>query len=280
MKTFLKTGLILAGVLGFSHTGLAADLDPTIIRAAETGVEYGSGWYLRGHLGYSKANSGNQVYTGDTVNFNLTRQDSDEQGYSAGLGFGYTFNPYFRMDVTADYYGDRNWTGLSQRLATRAGDTGGERYATDNTAYELTNYSVNGYVSLGRFGGFSPYIGAGVGLADVKWANHVFTGLCVMDVGEGCNGYDAHSSNSGRETTKLALGTLNGASDQVVTYSLIGGFDYRLDKNWLIDFEYKHTNVPGGLSLQHRINNGVTVSSVSEDFSVHDFRVGLRYEIW
>ena len=58
MKTFLKTGLILAGVLGFSHTGLAADLDPTIIRAAETGVEYGSGWYLRGHLGYSKANSG------------------------------------------------------------------------------------------------------------------------------------------------------------------------------------------------------------------------------
>jgi len=43
MNSFLKIGLVLAGILGSSQFAFAADLDPGVVRGGTTDVEYGSG---------------------------------------------------------------------------------------------------------------------------------------------------------------------------------------------------------------------------------------------
>ncbi|MFK5977714.1 MAG: OmpW family outer membrane protein [Rhizobiaceae bacterium] len=244
MNNFLKTGLVLAvilvitGLTGLSQGALAADLDPTYVRGGRTNVEYGSGWYLRGNVGFSLGNGENQSFNDGTNVFSFVRQNEDN-GYSAGVGFGYTFNPYFRVDTTIDYHGGRDWNGLDAGAAV-----------TNDSSFELTNYSLNGYVSLGKTMGITPYIGAGFGVADVKWGGHSISGV----------------------------GTRSGESYQGSTYSVMAGFDYRLDKNWLFDFEYKYTHVDGGKTIA---DSGVSSNTAfSDDFNLQDFRIGLRYEIW
>lgn len=248
MTNFLKTGLVLSiilvltGIMGLSQSANAADLSPLSFRGGTTNVEYGSGWYLRGHVGFSQGNGENQSYGDGTNSFSFVRQNEDN-GYSTGVGFGYIFNPYLRMDATMDYHGGRDWVGLDSVLGV----------VTDNSSFELTNYSVNGYVSLGNTMGITPYIGAGFGVADVKWGNHSFS-------------------------TVSGIGTLAGDSYQGMTYSLMAGFDYRLNKNWLFDFEYKYTHVDGGKTIAD-ISTAADIA-ISDDFHLQDFRIGLRYEIW
>lgn len=244
MTNFLKTGLVLSiilvltGIMGLSQSANAADLLPSM-GGGTSNVEYGSGWYLRGNVGVSQGNSENQRFNDGTNAYIFLPQNEDD-GYSASVGFGYTFNPYFRVDTTMDYHGGRDWNGLDAGAGI-----------TDNSSFELTNYSVNGYVSLGNTMGITPYVGAGFGVADVKWGSHVVSG---------------------------GTGTLNGESYQGMTYSLMAGFDYRINKNWLFDFEYKYTHVDGGKTI---VGNATTANIAnSDDFKLQDFRIGFRYEIW
>ena len=244
MTNFFKTGLVLAvimvltGIMGLSHSANAADLDPPFMGGGTTNVEYGSGWYLRGHVGFSLGNGENQRFNDGTNVYSFVPQNEDN-GYTTGVGFGYIFNPYFRVDATADYHGGRDWVGL---------DAGG---VTDSSSFELTNYSLNGYVSFGKTMGITPYIGAGFGVADVKWGSHDISG---------------------------AVGTRSGESYQGMTYSVMAGFEHRLDKNWLLDFEYKYTHVDGGKTVADSAVSANTANS--DDFNLQDFRIGLRYEIW
>jgi len=233
MNSFLKIGLVLAGILGSSQFAFAADLDPGVVRGGTTDVEYGSGWYLRGNVGYSLGNSEDQSFSSGLNSFRFVRQD-DSDGYSSSVGFGFIFNPQFRMDATMDYHSDRTWVGLDSGAGV-----------TDVSSFQLTNYSINGYFSLGDMYGVNPFIGAGVGVADVKWQGHSVSG---------------------------GVGTFSGISNQAMTYSLIAGFDYRIDHNWLLDFEYKYTYVTGGETISGIAN--------ADDFGLSDFRIGVRYEIW
>lgn len=232
MNSILKSGLVLAGILSCSHFAVAADLDPMGPRGGTTDVEYGSGWYLRGNVGYSLGNGEDQTYNDGVNSFAFIRQD-DSDGYSSSVGFGFVFNPQFRMDATIDYHSNRDWVGVDAGAAV-----------TDASSFQLTNYSVNAYLSLGDFNSFSPFVGAGIGVADVKWQTHTVSGV----------------------------GTFSGISNQPMTYSLIAGFDYRIDHNWLLDFEYKYTYVDGGETISGIAN--------SDDFGLSDFRIGVRYEIW
>ena len=245
MTNIFKTGLVLSivlvltGMLGLSGIANAADLDFPESRGGTTNVEYGSGWYLRGHVGVSLGNSENQRFNDGTNSYAFVPQNEDN-GYSSGVGFGYTFNPYLRMDATMDYHSGRDWQGLDAGAGI-----------TDDSSFVLTNYSLNGYLSLGNTLGISPYIGAGLGVVDVKWGNHVISGV---------------------------VGTRDGASYQGMTYSVMAGFDYRLDKNWLLDFEYKYTHVDGGKTVADNAVSSNTANS--DDFKLQDIRIGLRYEIW
>ena len=82
----------------------AADLDGIYVDDAnfiEKPAELGSGWYLRGDIYYNVAKEQRQGYlydeiSGDTVDYTFG------DGFGYGVGMGYRFNSWFRMDATVD----------------------------------------------------------------------------------------------------------------------------------------------------------------------------------
>lgn len=124
----------------------AADYDPPIIvdDAPEyVPVEVGSGWYLRGDIGY---NFNDPVY-----DFTLLGQETDNTRINGSIGAGYHFNDYLR--------GEFNLGFVSRD--TFDYDDGINTVSAENTIW---SGMVNGYVDLGTVAGLTPYIGAGIGL--------------------------------------------------------------------------------------------------------------------
>ncbi len=193
------SGLIAVALLAAASPrapARAADLDygfsdvpPPI---AESKVEFGSGWYVRGDIGATRLPSMNldaPTATGQVPTVSLG--SGSKLGYTASLGAGYAFNKWFRSDVIADFhqpisvrqYGkffgastlySQNDTGTCQLgYAPYLNDADTTVYrpyyenCSSNYQGSVTSYDVlvNGYVDLGHWYGVTPYVGAGVGIA-------------------------------------------------------------------------------------------------------------------
>ncbi len=127
-----------------------------------TQVEYGSGWYLRGDIGYNlKASTTLSYYSDD-------RYDYDNQSFSSGmnwaLGGGYTFNDMLRADITADYGGNHSWEGhQSARYVAASHRVNVIRKMKPQWTARL--FWPVPMCRFGSYGGFSPYVGGGIGLS-------------------------------------------------------------------------------------------------------------------
>jgi len=111
-----------------------------------------SGWYLRADGGYRWDNaSGVDAAPG----FATPTDNSYGKDYMVGLGAGFRYK-WIRADVTVDYAAAQKYQGT---LVT----------ANDVTAKIQTDTAlVNLYADLGTWSRFTPYIGAGIGMARVK----------------------------------------------------------------------------------------------------------------
>lgn len=149
MRTVLRLAVPAAMVAALIHPALAADYDPPIFieEAPEVvPVEVGSGWYLRGDVGYTLSNgseNGDQTVLG--VSFN-----EDHTSVFGGGGIGYHFTDYFRADLTGAF--------LQQEDALA--ELNGLRGSIKST---MSYGMATGYVDLGTVVGITPYIGAGAG---------------------------------------------------------------------------------------------------------------------
>jgi opacity protein-like surface antigen len=191
---------VLAGVMAPAQ---AADLDEIIyakeLRETKT-VEIGSGWYLRGDLGYQANKKYGSAVANATSPFQglvpftpsgALAQNNDFASMTASIGAGYHLNDLFRVDFNIAAVGqnafgqDGTFTGgcAGTRTITTTNYVGGvpvvPSTTTSSTSSVNCNGSIsvdnamylgmlNGYVDLGTFAGFTPYIGAGVGLAYTK----------------------------------------------------------------------------------------------------------------
>jgi len=188
----LRTILALAGMAAAGEAA-AADLfgaaPPVTYPAtkAATLVEAGSNWYIRGDVGVSLDNAPSisiagvstppPGYLGSTFTGGTTGYSTD---FAGGVGFGYRFNDYLRLDATWEY---RNGPSRNRSLAAicpyglvgindpNTGARAGFLYDTTNTcvgslALRQHNNTVlaNAYVDLGTYSGFTPYVGGGLGL--------------------------------------------------------------------------------------------------------------------
>lgn len=118
----------------------AADLDHALLAAPELPVtkpvEVGTGWYLRGDLGYAIGTSGSDF----------------DSHWSGSAGAGYHFTDYLRADITVEY-------------------TKGSFAGSGTQTFRSWGGMVNGYFDLGTFAGFTPYLGGGAGYVNVDWHN-------------------------------------------------------------------------------------------------------------
>lgn len=262
----------------------AADYDSPLYErlvydeAAEVPVEVGTGWYLRGDIGYAFStrpagtfsyrtfDPGTQTY--GNANFATQALKGD---LNFGVGFGYRFNDWMRADLTAERFQMR-FNGTTTDAAPCTGQPVDTTCRTEDAAsLNGTALMANAYVDLGTFAGFTPYIGGGAGFTIAGWNALNSTQHCVP--GPGACG-----------APLPALEPSAGISSWRFTYAAMAGVAYDVSDNLKIDLGYKYRKVAGGDMFgfrQSESNNGATGPKGRDPgFGQHEIRVGLRYALW
>lgn len=255
-----------AAVAGLAGPTLAADLiePPPMIEVAppiyQEEVSYG-GWYIRGDLDYhaSKFRGADYITYGVTAATCCTpAQPLPGTGtfdfgnlrgaFSLGAGLGYQVTKHLRVDLTGDYFFKSNFTGQT------TGFCGGVVCSSvDRTSYTALLMLANAYVDLGTWNGFTPYIGAGIGGAHIKWA-------------------DLENTVGGITTTH------RGAANMRFAWALMAGTSYCLTNKLKLDVGYRYTRIGGGRMFEISPNGpGGAGPGFDRGFNIHEGRAGLRY---
>ncbi|MGH6836389.1 MAG: outer membrane beta-barrel protein [Methylocella sp.] len=137
---------------------------------ADDRVEFASNWYVRGDLAYA-----HETFSDISPNFAFGSLPSVLNTYSAGLGMGYKVNNYFRTDLILDYRSQIHAVGVGAPIScevvlpsvitglpTPSPEICNGHFDTEIHRWDLL---ANGYLDLGTWDGFTPYIGAGAGIA-------------------------------------------------------------------------------------------------------------------
>jgi opacity protein-like surface antigen len=253
---FAKSKSALLGILflaGICAPAAAADLyEPPVVPAPVYQPVQTGGWYIRGDVDYhwSKLRGADYVTfpgPGCGTCTGAGSQDflsTDLKGsWSLGGGVGYNINRYLRTDVTVDYWGKSKFHGITGGTTCGGGGAGCENNRSAYTAWLLM---ANAYADLGTWHGVTPYIGAGIGGAHIKWDN-------MVD--------DAGGLNRGSSNWRFA-------------YALMAGASYCLTNNIDLDLGYRFTHVEGGKMFELNPNVG---PGFDKGMNVHEVRAGLRY---
>jgi opacity protein-like surface antigen len=255
----LACGLALTG--GAAAADMRMPAPAAVDPAPQVISEFGSGWYLRGDVGYAWRKSPGSELT-DPVRLSNT-SFGNNVSFGAGVGFK---QGWFRTDITADYF-------RSTEIRSR------QNGITDCDFFagfpDLTcDYNGNGYISafavlwnvyadLGTWHGITPYIGAGVGTSYVR--AHGFS-ASIYDT----TGTVPAADNPGRAEYGNR-GQFNFA------WALMAGASYSFSANHAIDIGYRYTNLGraqtagGPIAFNGEVRTG-TIDS-------HEVRVGFRYTI-
>ncbi len=274
----LVPGLMLAVAAAPS---LAADYEPPIVADLPPAfdevpefvpVEIGSGWYLRGDVGYAFTSASGPftfrafdagAYTGGT--FATGAYDGD---VSFAVGFGYRFTDMLRADLTVENFNLR-FNGTRAFAVPCPGENAGTTCtAADSTTLGAWSIMANGYLDLGTFARFTPYVGAGLG---VTYANSGAGTTNYTCVGGACAGGTASLAHASIDSWRF-------------TYAAMAGFAYDINKNLKLDLGYMFRHVGGGNMFGFNTVSaaaGATGAEATDSgFNQHQIKVGLRYELW
>jgi opacity protein-like surface antigen len=276
----LVHSLAIAAALGacatVSEAG-AADLSLPFANqetpSLDQNVEFGTGWYIRGDVGLAK-DSTPLISPDLTQLIASVRQNS----LNLGGGFGYKFNDMFRTDVIVDYFNpiSSSGPGPSITCTTRISDeptAGGGTVpvvtATDqctprgHSSIQRWDVLGNGYVDLGTWYGFTPYVGAGVGVSILRESGTVnyfmSNGLPYQVTTDGFSFNLDHSQSAMRYQ---------------FAWALMVGTSYALTSHALLDVGYRYLNL-GTLSSFPNASGQISTHSVND----HELRIGIRYMI-
>jgi opacity protein-like surface antigen len=229
-------------------------------------VEDFGGWYLRGDIGFSNQNVKNVLDTNSAAYNNVAVAQTSSFG-SAGIyggGVGYQFNNWFRADVTGEYRGKSNFTGLDVVTGTGpfAGFVGTDSYTA--TKSELL-FLANAYVDLGTWWCVTPFVGAGVGTARVSIGD--FT-----DTGDFINGGQKHSFNYAGQ-----------ASQWNFAWAVHAGLAYKVSPGLTLELAYSYVNLGNGItgptSSFDQVTNTTHAPFSFNNITSNDVKLGLRWEL-
>ncbi len=252
IKAIIFASAVAIGAFNIAH---AADLGlppPPPVEAPPPPVV--SGWYLRGDVGVGFDQLSNFYSTDSTLPIGFAYNGAGlGQQVNIGGGVGYQVNNWIRFDVTGEYRTQTKYWGVESYTVAC---TGGGPTCYDDYSGHVSTFDVlaNGYIDLGTWYNFTPFIGAGIGAAFNQ-----FSGL--TDVGVSTGGFGvAPSSNS----VDLA-------------WAVHAGVDYSFTPNWKLEVAYRYFN--GGKVTSDGIvcTAGCTHEVQSFNIASQDVMVGLRY---
>jgi opacity protein-like surface antigen len=208
-------------------------------------------WYLRGFVGVGKNGTPSLDYLpapGNVGNGFVFDQHSIADTTFIGLGVGYEWNNWLRFDVTGEYRGK---TQVNARGVYDPVLGTGDAYQGYIKSWVLL---ANGFVDLGTWNCFTPFVGAGIGGAYNQLANFVDMGIGTTGAGFGRNTSEWH-----------------------MAYALYAGIGYAVSKNLKVDFTYRYLNYGSITDTVDCIGGCVADSYKFGNLHSHDFMIGLRW---
>ena len=260
--------LIVAGAASvFSTAVFAADLpiaQPPMY--APPLVDFG-GWYLRGDVGFSNQSVSRVLDTNSTAYNNVAVSQTSSFG-SAGIfdvGVGYAFTNWFRADVTAQWRGKSNFTGLDVVTGTGpfAGFVGTDLYTATKSEFV---FLANAYFDLGTWWCVTPFIGAGVGTARVSIADFSDTGDFIN------GGAQFHSLNYAGQASKWNF-----------AWAAHAGLAYRVTPSVTLELAYSYIDLGSGITGPSysfdQVTNTTHAPFAFHDITSHDLTLGVRWNL-
>ncbi len=239
----------VAALAFFADRGLAGAVDlppvPTLPATTENDADF-SGWYLRGDLGagFAKAPELGAApvpiaaggafphFSPFAVSFfpNTTLSTS----WTIDAGVGYVVNPWLRLDATLEYR-----FGVQLRSTYAIDDpaplgAGGPFRSADRLRGGVSSIValVNGYVDLGKYWGVTPFVGAGIGVADNALSGVSDQGFAVTGAG----------------AIVPVGGFFSNASRTNFAWALTAGFDFDIAPNLKLEASYRYLSL-GSIAL-------------------------------
>ncbi len=240
-----------------------------------------SGWYIRGDVGYNfKSETEGKwafynIFPGVEGIDDHYRYDDLRLSDAAtfGVGAGYRFTDTFRMDATVDYFrSDVNGkTKCPLMIITDPAHGLGpfeECNYNDRSKADVWTIMANAYVDLPSFGVVTPYLGAGVGTAYVKYDDVKSNEVCPP-----CSpSYTPYS------------GTHEGLDDWRFATALMAGASVDLTSQLALDIGYRFTKVWEGdawsFDNADKQYGATGVQTRDDGFDIHTVRAGLRYSFF
>ncbi|MRN67639.1 outer membrane protein [Brucella sp. 10RB9213] len=282
MKRGSAIAVMICGLITSVSAASAADLivqEPVFEPLPQPAL---AGWYLRGDIGYNfKSKTGGkwdfwnqfeEPYRGvdDTFNYD---DFSLKGGASYGVGVGYRFNDMLRTDLTLDYFrasiNGRTNCPSYVKSSHHLNPVEDNCHYEDNSKASVWTAMANAYVDLPHVGPLTPYLGAGIGAAYVKYDTWKTSEICPT-----CT---LQSDKDGFDSWRFAM-------------ALMAGVSYDLTDQLKLDLGYRYLRVNGGNAYGYDEQDRQSINQYGQGagadgpqakdngFNIHTVRAGLRYE--
>ncbi|NKB50887.1 MAG: outer membrane beta-barrel protein [Rhizobiaceae bacterium] len=264
---------MLAAAVVHTGTATAADLliDPPVVEAPEIVTYASGGWYLRGDITYDFHEIDGAHYSNGWGNTSFATTEADDS-FDLGIGIGYQINENFRVDLTGEYVFEADFNGTTQGYCDYGAFLAGDLNCSsvDSSSFDAFKLLGNAYVDLGNFSDFTPYVGAGLGGAYVRWDDTTSENTCTFSGIVACPG--------GIPATTTTTATQGGTESWRFAWALHAGFSYDVAHNTKLDFGYTYSRIEGGDMFEWAGAGGT--QGYDEGIDSHVIRAGIRYQIW
>lgn len=216
-------------------------------------VEEFSSWYLRGDIGVTNQSVRDVTNIQDVNNSVQNIGMGFDSSAFFGIGVGYYFNDWLRFDLTGEYRSKANFHG--SQVITSGSGTITDEYSGSKSEWL---FLLNGYVDLGTWSGFTPFVGAGVGTS--RNTIHSFQDVCTVCPGGGVAFADT-------------------ASKWNFAWALHAGVAYKVTKNFTVELAYRYVDLGDAQSgdiYNYLGGNSVNNPMEFKHLTSHDFKLGLR----
>jgi opacity protein-like surface antigen len=212
--------------------------------------EVADSWYLRGYVGIGMNGTPKLDYLPAPANVGngfAFDQHSIADTFFTGFGVGYEWNNWLRFDVSGEYRGKTQVNARGVYNALGQGDAY-QGYLKSGV------FLANGFVDLGTWNCFTPFLGVGIGGAYNQLADFVDMGIGQTGAGFGRNSAEWH-----------------------MAYALYAGVGYAVSKNLKVDLSYRYLNYGSITDTIDCIGGCVPDSYKFGNLYSHDFMLGLRW---
>jgi opacity protein-like surface antigen len=237
-----RVAAIVGGFLGaLASVAGAQAADPPRSRPYEEVVpaspfrELASGWYLRADVGYRWYNGGPSVSS--------STGESYSDGFNGTVGFGFKYH-WFRADLTYD-------RGTPTRISINTSAPVGQPQIGAKVRPETV--LANAYLDLGSWWGFTPYVGAGAGVARLESKNYSDTAVL-----------------------QPAGGWARGRSHNFA-WAAMGGVAFQLSPRWMIDVGYRYLSLGDAASTDETVPTAGSPTPYFKGITAHETRIGVRF---